>query len=663
MKNKIKLEYNQISKKELIENDKILIINKFGFVPIFKKTNSANNKKYSPLNINLTSSSFKTQKNSKNKNLIQSHSTLLLTKKEGRNYNQYKSNLTNASISTNFYSSFYNSKNKLNLNNKTNGNIKEKNLINSCLWHKLIKNIDQNQNNKINNIKNNNEMNNTKDINNSNITKTSIKDINSKNLIKHKIKIQKSNQIKLKEIKSIENSSENKSSNYEKDDEIKKCNLNSNNNNILDEFSNSEKDKNNSLSRNRNFFYENKNINININNFYNNLNNNNILHKNEKFMFKFLSRNSIYDISSRDIKEEKSLMKFFYKEKEADYLFISDIEKKNKNIVNLNIKKFINLNDKSIYNILSFQPEIYSELINCNKPIKKRINNCLENIYQTAIEDFKIKYKNILSIIKYSFIQKKIKSYNSDNNYILDLILYCKIITKKVKQSVEISCNYFSNKEKYDYVWIFDIQKKENIKKWISSEINTSRNFQKNKAISYTSQVSSFSYEDEIQIQINIFNMRNTMNPYSLEFCEPIISYIEPEIYEKIKFINKMNFDFLRACEVEMQILYWSFYLNEKQTFLVNEIKKIFENFFEIKNIWVNTCKYDFYKLVMTPVKKGLIVKNKFCSFDINIIDENAPIKNEVQCIYFLNTNSFCNKMDVKIGNDLIFYIIDMKVI
>ena len=77
-------------------------------------------------------------------------------------------------------------------------------------------------------------------------------------------------------------------------------------------------------------------------------------------MFKFVSRNNIYDISSRDIKEEKSLMKFFYKEKEADYLFISEIEKKNKNIANLNIKKFVNLSDKSIYNILSFRPEIYS---------------------------------------------------------------------------------------------------------------------------------------------------------------------------------------------------------------------------------------------------------------------------------------------------------------
>ena len=399
MKNMTKKEYNQISKKELLENDKILIINKFGFSPIFKKTNSAQNQKCNQLNLNpnLTLSSIQIQSNNKKKNLIQSNSTLLLTKKEGRNYHQYKPSITNASTTTNFYSSFYNSKNKLNLNNKSSNNIKkEKNIINSCLWNKLIKNIDQNQNNKINNMKKQ-ISNNTNEINNSSITKTEKEDNTSKNKIKHVIKIQKSNPVKLKEIKYfVNNITENKSSNYENNDEYKKSNANNNTNNILDEFSDSEKEKNNILIKNKNYFYENKIININNNN---NFNNN---HKNEKYMFKFVSRNNIYDISSRDIKEEKSLMKFFYKEKEADYLFISEIEKKNKNIANLNIKKFINLSDKSIYNILSFRPEIYSELINSNKLIKKRINLCLENIYLPAINDFKIKYKNLLSIIKYT---------------------------------------------------------------------------------------------------------------------------------------------------------------------------------------------------------------------------------------------------------------------
>ena len=661
MNPKKKKEYNQISKKELIENDKILLKNKFGFISSFK-CNSSNNKKLISSNSNKTLPTFQIQKNNKSKILTQCYSTSLLSKKDGRNYHQYKPSLTNESTNTtNFYSSFYNSKNKLKLNsNNTNNNKnKEQNFINSCLWHKLIKNIDKNPPNKINQTENN--------INNFNRTNTNPEkqiDKNKIRHIKHIIQIPKSSPIKITDIQinNGKNSSEKNSSNIINEEDDKKNMINNiNNNKILDEFSDSEKEKNNIMMRNRNCFNDNNNLNFNFMNI--NINtNNNVVHMNEKKAHKYLSKNNIYDISSWDIKEEKSLMKSFYKEKDLDYLFISEIEKRNKSIVNLNLKKFLNLNDISLYNILSFQPEIYPELINNNTHIKKRIKNCLDNLYKIVIDDFKIKYKNILQIIKYKFIQKKSNSYNNNKNYLLDLVLNCQIISQNIKQSIEISCNYISNKDKYDYVWIFDIQKKSSIKKWISSEINTTRNFQKNQIVSYSSQISSFSYLDEIQLQINIFNMKNIINPKQFEWCEPLISHIEPDIYEKTKYLNSVIYDQLRSCEIEMQVLFWSHNLTQKQNILINEIKKIFEKFFLIKDAVANTCKYDFYKLVMRPIKTGLFLKNKFCSFDINIIDEESPAKNEIQCIYFLNMNSFRNKMDIKLGNDLLFYVVDMKV-
>ena len=661
MNPKKKKEYNQISKKELIENDKILLKNKFGFISSFK-CNSSNNKKLISSNSNKTLPTFQIQKNNKSKILTQCYSTSLLSKKDGRNYHQYKPSLTNESTNTtNFYSSFYNSKNKLKLNsNNTNNNKnKEQNFINSCLWHKLIKNIDKNPPNKINQTENN--------INNFNRTNTNPEkqiDKNKIRHIKHIIQIPKSSPIKITDIQinNGKNSSEKNSSNIINEEDDKKNMINNiNNNKVLDEFSDSEKEKNNIMMRNRNCFNDNNNLNFNFMNI--NINtNNNVVHMNEKKAHKYLSKNNIYDISSWDIKEEKSLMKSFYKEKDLDYLFISEIEKRNKSIVNLNLKKFLNLNDISLYNILSFQPEIYPELINNNTHIKKRIKNCLDNLYKIVIDDFKIKYKNILQIIKYKFIQKKSNSYNNNKNYLLDLVLNCQIISQNIKQSIEISCNYISNKDKYDFVWIFDIQKKSSIKKWISSEINTTRNFQKNQIVSYSSQISSFSYLDEIQLQINIFNMKNIINPKQFEWCEPLISHIEPDIYEKTKYLNSVIYDQLRSCEIEMQVLFWSHNLTQKQNILINEIKKIFEKFFLIKDAVANTCKYDFYKLVMRPIKTGLFLKNKFCSFDINIIDEESPAKNEIQCIYFLNMNSFRNKMDIKLGSDLLFYVVDMKV-
>ena len=150
MKNKKKNEYNQISKKELLENDKILIMNKFGFTPIFKQNNSAHIKNNKSSYSNKSLSSSKSQKNA-NKIITQSYSTSFLSKNGCRNYSQYKPILTNAStnFNSNFFSSFYNSKNKLKLNTKDKS-INEQNLIHSCLWHKLIKNIDKNKINKKN---------------------------------------------------------------------------------------------------------------------------------------------------------------------------------------------------------------------------------------------------------------------------------------------------------------------------------------------------------------------------------------------------------------------------------------------------------------------------------------------------------------------------------
>ena len=46
---------------------------------------------------------------------------------------------------------------------------------------------------------------------------------------------------------------------------------------------------------------------------------------------------------------------------------------------------------------------------------------------------------------------------------------------------------------------------------------------------------------------------------------------------------------------------------------------------------------------------------------DINIIDLDSPIRNEIQCIYFMNTNNFTNRMDIRLGNTLTLYIIDMN--
>ena len=410
-------------------------------------------------------------------------------------------------------------------------------------------------------------------------------------------------------------------------------------------------------SNNRNIF--------NYNNKYNNIshkNQNNSTHNSENIkIYRLLSKNFPYNVSTREIHDEAAKL-IEHENPNVNYNFISEIEKKNINIKNLNKKKFLNLKDNCVFNILSFGIDIYLPLVKCDKYIKKKINKSLNNIFENIIKGFQFKYREYLEVIHYKFEHNQIKSFYNKNDYILDLILKCKIISKKYEKSIEISCNYMSNKKKYDYMWKFDLQKKSKINQWITTEINTMKKKNYHKTISYTSQVSSFSYGDEMQIQINIFNNNSILEPSTLEWCPLVISPASTIVYENTKYINKISFDPLRACEVEKQVLMWHDKFNNEQIILFEEIKEIFKKFFKIKNIYFDKSKYYFYKLVMIPYKLGLLYRNKFCNFDINIIDLDIPAKNEIQCIYLINTNNYTNKMDIRLGSTLILYIIDIHV-
>ena len=91
-----------------------------------------------------------------------------------------------------------------------------------------------------------------------------------------------------------------------------------------------------------------------------------------------------------------------------------------------------------------------------------------------------------------------------------------------------------------------------------------------------------------------------------------------------------INYDELRACEVEKQILLWHDKLNKEQMDIYNEVNDIFKKYFKFQNVYYDKSRFCFYKFVMVPYKLGFVLKNKYCSFDINIIDLNSPIKNEV---------------------------------
>ena len=365
----------------------------------------------------------------------------------------------------------------------------------------------------------------------------------------------------------------------------------------------------------------------------------------------------IYNISPRFCSCEKHLMAK-YSLKGKSYMFIDDVEQKNKNIPILDLKKILKLNDKCIFKLVSFTYDNYYSIMSSSKLLKVKVDNSLKNIFRPIIDDFQNKYKDFIKVINYSFQHKSFTN-NHKNNNLFNLIIRCQIITKEVNKSYEIGCNYIADDKNFDYLWKFDVHKKNNIRLWLCTELD--KIYNSYKKFTYTSQVSSFAYQDEIELEFNIFRKGNNLNMNSIEWTEPIITNIEVGIFENTNFISSIKYDQLRACEVETQVLFWKNSLPEDDDGIVNNFKKIYGKNFEIKEILFDISKFYFFKFETVAKKAGLIKQNIFSTFDINVVDYESHIKNEIQCIYLINSNYYNKIMDIRLGTKVTFYIIDMK--
>ena len=367
----------------------------------------------------------------------------------------------------------------------------------------------------------------------------------------------------------------------------------------------------------------------------------------------------IYDISSRFLNEETINTKNILPSKK--FLFIEDIENKIKNMPVINLKKMLSLNNECLFNLISYSYDNYSNIISIHELVKKKLEKTLKAKFQHAINDFRHKYGSFLNVLDFSFNQKKFNLNNKKNNSLntLNLEIKCEIITQEINKSYEIGCNYISNNKDYDYFWKFDVLNKNDIKLWICTELNKINNVYKK--FTYTSQVSSFCYKDIIKFQFNIFSKDKIIDPKSIEWTEPVISMVPGGVYEKSKFISKYTFDQIRACEVETQILFWKNKLPKDDGDIVNRVKKIYGKLFDIQNIRYDVSKFYFFKIEMIAKKIGLLKQNEFSDFDINIVDDKVNLENEIQCIYLMNSYYYTKKMDVRIGTNIILYIVDMK--
>ena len=62
----------------------------------------------------------------------------------------------------------------------------------------------------------------------------------------------------------------------------------------------------------------------------------------------------------------------------------------------------------------------------------------------------------------------------------------------------------------------------------------------------------------------------------------------------------------------------------------------------------------------MVANKIGIIKKNNFINFQINIVPYEDNIQNEIQHIGLLNSKVFMDNINIRIGTNIIIYITDI---
>ena len=577
-----------------------------------------------------------------------------------------------------YYKNSFNENNNKN-DNKNKGTYTEEPTLRKkqIIQYFPIYNNNNNKNNKIN--KNNNNINNKKNVkhkfstNKNSRNKLSLYEKNPKNEIINSFDV-----TKLKKYEREDSKNESFSSKTKKDDSKNEIKMNNFSSGDLKVENNSESIINHNNDSLFNISKENIDENIlnnnqvvngiyqpsppmnEMNNFQNtdlvNIMNNNPKNEKNSKILNLFTHHSSCNITSRIVNEETD--GFHLMNDNQKYKFISSIREDNNKIIQFNIKSFLKLSDYSLFILLSFCFEYYNILINnTNHFISTKINLSLNNIFKETISKFIENYGTFLSVKNFYFIQK---NFNNNKKYypLFNLVILCSVITDKKNISYEIGYKFITKGKQYENIWKFDIKKKKNIIIWLSSELEKYNHRQRR--FCYTSPISTFSKGDIIQLEINIFNKKSSINPFSIEWIKPVISISPDEIYQKTPIGNVIPYDPLRACEIENMIHLWrTDGISEKKK-LLDEFKKIFSKHFKIKSMVYDQSKIYFFKIKMVANSLGKIPKNTFTNFDIDIIPYESVLQNEIQTIGCLNSNIYTNNINIRLGTNVIFYLTEM---
>ena len=381
---------------------------------------------------------------------------------------------------------------------------------------------------------------------------------------------------------------------------------------------------------------------------------------------------------------------------------ILNVNLKKKNLELLKISQFHRIKNDGLFYILRFLD--YYDIINLFKAKNKQlcilINTALVNTYYFNIKEPLMRYCNFLEVLKCTIVQSKIKdtlkidfvmnfrfinnnninnkkpnnnkyriNLNGSNNKFIDPLYlqfgYIYNYFQKVKNKKELITKEEYEKEikrlkMYDY-YTFDLypENNKNTKNnnnllktpiFISKELSL---FEKdgNNSIVNIQPILPFNINDKGIINLEIYTTNNGfIDPDSIKIV--IKSY---NLKNNIKMSNDKGINNPRISECEDLCIHWkNINLYQHHKSLVLRLKKIFEPFFEIKNILFGNIGVFIFKINLKAIKSGEIDDKNKLEIKIKIKEERDYIENEIR-----KNNLLFERRDIfelRVGDQFLYY-------
>jgi hypothetical protein len=187
-------------------------------------------------------------------------------------------------------------------------------------------------------------------------------------------------------------------------------------------------------------------------------------------------RSTPYDLSTRLVNDEPGHQNNLHLTNKMKMLEAIKEEVKFKVISS---KKFLQVPDIAMYNILSYSYNFYDKLCQ-HKLIRKKFYITLINQFSECVGAFRTLYSDNLELQEYYFKPTYInRTLNNQGIYlitcldlVLDLVFKSKVITNKYNICSEMSViyNYINGTDEVIQTWRYDIRKKKDIHFWFASE-------------------------------------------------------------------------------------------------------------------------------------------------------------------------------------------------